>query len=127
QVLGVAVRQSLSSRNVADRGQCRCANLAHTLSNNISGGENVVRLLIEQQMKIAKVWARHVPMEVLRLHVQGKHVGKKRVQSGRNPPGRFWAQVSRRLVLYPPLAYRRSIYRQPLFAFSNHRIPTLMI
>ena len=42
----------------------------------IRNAKELVALLIEQQMKIAKVRSAHVPMEVLRLHVQDKHIGK---------------------------------------------------
>lgn len=47
-ISGVIVGKALMARNVADRTQCRLADLAHALSDNVSGGENLVGLLIEQ-------------------------------------------------------------------------------
>ena len=40
----------------------------------VSHGEYLFRLFIEQQVVIAKVQAAHVPVEILRLHIERENV-----------------------------------------------------
>jgi hypothetical protein len=65
--------------DVADRAQGYAADLAHALGEFVGGGENLLGLLVEQQMIVAEVRARHVPMEVLGLHVEGECIGQQPV------------------------------------------------
>jgi hypothetical protein len=46
----------------------------------IGGGEDLVGLLVQHQMIVAKVRARHVPVEVLGLQVERQHVRQEDVE-----------------------------------------------
>jgi hypothetical protein len=63
--------------DVADRTNRRSADLARPLGDRIRYGKDLRRLLIEEQVIITEVPPADVPMEILRLHVQGEHVGKQ--------------------------------------------------
>jgi hypothetical protein len=65
---------------VADRAQGCAADLAHPLGDCVGGGENLVGLLVHEKMMIAKMRTGYVPMKVLCLQVQRKHIGKQDVQ-----------------------------------------------
>jgi hypothetical protein len=49
----------------------------------IADFENLIGLLVEQQMIIAKVRTAHVPVEVLGLDVEHKYVRQKRIERDR--------------------------------------------
>src|SRR5690349_14850578 len=72
--LSVIVEQPLLRRDLPDRAQRRSADLAHPLGNRVGRSENLVRLLIEQQMEVAEMWPRNVPVEILGLHIKREHV-----------------------------------------------------
>src|ERR1700730_7969406 len=72
----VIVQDPLQTADVADRAQRRAADLANTLGDRVGGGKDLVALLIQQKMIVAKMRTRDVPMKVLRLQIQRKHVGE---------------------------------------------------
>ena len=69
--------EPLVSRDVADGTNRRAADLARPLSDRIRYGEDLRRLLVEQQVIVAKVAPADVPVKVLGLHVNREHVGKQ--------------------------------------------------
>src|SRR5262245_56923047 len=64
--------------------QCGATDLAHAFGDRIGGGEDLGRLLVEEQMVGAKMRAAHVPMEILGLDVEREGVGQQGVESGGN-------------------------------------------
>ena len=50
----------------------------------IGGCEYLLALLVQQQVIVAKMRARYVPVEILRLDVKGEQVGQDDRQAGRN-------------------------------------------
>src|SRR5262249_1260151 len=81
---------------VPDRAQRRAADLAHALGKLVGSGENLLGLLVEQQVVVAEMRSAHVPMEVLRLHVEREHVGQNGVDGSGNGPDRLAAEVGGR-------------------------------
>src|SRR5271165_2274242 len=65
------------SGDVADRAECRCAELARSLGNIVDHRKDLSCLLIQEQVVVAEVLRAHVPMEVLCFHVEREHVGKQ--------------------------------------------------
>ena len=79
---------------MSDRAQRRAADLAHALGDRVGNGEDLVRLLVEQQVVIAEMRPGNVPVEVLRLQVEREDVGEQHVQRGREVLGRLGAEVA---------------------------------
>src|SRR5260370_16999321 len=71
----VVVQDPLQSADVTDRAQRRPTDLPNTLGDRVGGGEDLLTLLIQQEVIVAKMGSRHVPMKVLRLQIESKHVG----------------------------------------------------
>src|SRR5258708_29238443 len=67
--LTVVVDDALQPGDVADRMQGRPADLPDTLRNRIGRREYLLTLLVQQQVIVAKMRPRYVPMEILRLDV----------------------------------------------------------
>src|SRR5262252_7686524 len=61
--VGVVVQHALQASDVADRAQRGAADLAHALGDVVGGRENLFGLLVEQEMIVAEVGARYMPME----------------------------------------------------------------
>jgi hypothetical protein len=59
----------------AHRAQGRAADLANTFGDRVSSGEDLVDVLIQQKMIVAKMRTRHMPMKVLSLVSVAKLVG----------------------------------------------------
>src|SRR6266849_7349925 len=78
----VIVEDTLEPPDLTDRAQRRAADLPYALGDRVRGGEDLVGLLVQEKMIIAEVRTRHVPMEVLRLHVEREYVGKQHVERG---------------------------------------------
>src|ERR1700738_3338949 len=68
-VIGVVIQKTLQTANVADRTQCRSADLADALSDCVCGGEDLLGMFVEQKMIVAEMWSRHMPMKVLRCQI----------------------------------------------------------
>src|SRR6266436_8178523 len=64
--------------------QGRASDLADTFGDRISSSEDLVPVLVEQKMIVAKMRTRHVPMKVLRFQIQGEHVGEQDIQRARD-------------------------------------------
>src|ERR1700722_2936024 len=64
-VLPVVVADPLKSGDVPDRTQGRAPDLSDTLGNRVGCGEYLRTLFVQQQMIIAEMRPRGVPMEIL--------------------------------------------------------------
>jgi len=65
---------------VPGRTKRRAADLSHAFGQRIGHAEDLIALIVQQQMIVAEMRTRHVPMEVLGFHVEGEHVRKERGQ-----------------------------------------------
>ena len=74
---GIVVFQRLVARDVADRTECSSAKFTRALRDLVGHGEELVGVIIQHQVVIAKVASSHVPVKVLRLHVEGEDVGEQ--------------------------------------------------
>src|SRR3954452_22067034 len=73
-VFGVIVEDALQSRYMPDGAERCAAHLPHALGQDIGRREDLVRLFVQQEVIVAKVRAAYVPVEVLRLQVEGERV-----------------------------------------------------
>ena len=64
------------ARDVADRVERGSTDFAGALGDVVGHRKNLRSVLIEEQMVVAKMRPAHVPVEVLRLHVEREHVGQ---------------------------------------------------
>src|SRR5258707_14472171 len=67
----------LEAADVADRLYCRGAEFPQARRNGVGRGQDLCRLLVEQQMVITEMRTRHVPMEVLGFEIDREHVGQQ--------------------------------------------------
>jgi len=72
----VVVGDPLNSGDVADRMQGPSADFSDALRNRIGRGKDLFALFVEKKMVVAKMRARHVPMKIFRLEIEGEHVGQ---------------------------------------------------
>ncbi len=81
-IVSIVVEDTLQPRDVADRPDGRAAELERTRSAIGSLiGVDLRRLVVEQQVIVAEVRTRDVPVEVLGLPVECGDVGQQKVQS----------------------------------------------
>jgi hypothetical protein len=95
-IFRVVVAHPLQPGNMADRSQRRPAQFPHALRDIVGRGEDLLGLLIEHQMIVAEVWTRDVPMKILRLHVERKHIGQKRIEGAGDVADGVGAETGRR-------------------------------
>ena len=62
---------------MAYRTERGATNFSRALRYRIGGGENLIRLLVEHLVVVAKVWPGDMPMKVLRLEIEREHVRKQ--------------------------------------------------
>jgi hypothetical protein len=70
----VTIMQALVTRDVADRAKGIAPEFASPLRDGIGHRKQLLTVLIEQEMVVAEMASRHVPVEVLRLHVKRESV-----------------------------------------------------
>lgn len=73
--LGVILGDSLQWGYVPDGTDRRSTNLAHTPSDIVCHSQDLVRVLVQQQVVVAKMRSNHVPVEVCGLEIKREHVG----------------------------------------------------
>src|SRR4029078_11922611 len=86
---------ALEPRDIADRAQCRTADLAHSLRNVVGDGEDLLGLLVEHQMIVAEMRATDMPMEILRLEIKREDIGKQRIKRAADVASGIVAKVGR--------------------------------
>src|SRR5258708_33280918 len=87
---------------MADRAQGGAADLADRLGDVVGGRENLLGLLVEEEMIVAEVGARYMPMEILGLQVKRKHVGEQNIERAGDLRHGVGAQVGRRIERSEP-------------------------
>src|ERR1700733_8854903 len=86
----IVVDDALETRNLPDGANGWASELPRPLGNGVRHRENLLALIVEHQMIVPEMRARHVPMEVLGFEIQRKHVGEQRYQRSRNVLNRFF-------------------------------------
>ena len=89
---GIVVRDTLKARDLPDRANGCAAEFSSSFSNGIRHGEYLVALVVEHQMIIPKMRARHMPVKILGFEVQRKRVRKKQPQRFRNVMNRIFRE-----------------------------------
>src|SRR5206468_3060519 len=84
---------ALMSRDIADGTERRRPDFTGALGNRVRHGEDLVGVLVEQQVVIAKVPPADVPVKVLRLQIKREDVGKHSAQVARYLLDRIPAQI----------------------------------
>src|SRR5215472_7959768 len=95
--LRVVVEQALQSADIADRAQRGTADLARALCDVVGHREDLLGLLVEQQMIVAEMRSRHVPVKILGLQIEREGVGEQRPKCCGNVLDRVGAELGRRL------------------------------
>ena len=78
----VVVFDAPQSCNMADRSQSGSADTTDPLGKHIRHREDLIALLIQQQMIVAKMWAADMLVKILRLEIKGKCISHQRVEAG---------------------------------------------
>jgi hypothetical protein len=65
----MVVPEALVLRNIADGAQGGPANFARTFCKVVDHRENLIGVLIKQQVVVAEMRSRHVPMKILRFKI----------------------------------------------------------
>src|SRR5574337_1433708 len=91
--------------NAVNRG---APDLADPLRQDVDGLQNRGGLLVKEQVIVAEVWTRQVPVEVLRLDVEGDRVSDQGVDRLGDGPHIIWLQIRRRGQLSRHRRRRRS-------------------
>jgi hypothetical protein len=73
--------------------------ILRALGDVVGHREDLLRLLVEQQVVIAEVWTRHVPVEVLGLQIEREGIGHQCPQRRGDVLDRIGTQFGRRLEL----------------------------
>jgi hypothetical protein len=82
--VSVIVGQPLGSADLADRANGGPANLANPFGYVVRHCEDLIGMIIEEQMVIPKVRPGHMPMKVLGLQVNHKHICEKGIKCPRD-------------------------------------------
>jgi hypothetical protein len=54
--------------------------LADTLGYRVCRGKELLRLVVQNYVIVAKVWSGHVPVKILRLQIQCENISRERVE-----------------------------------------------
>jgi hypothetical protein len=92
-VVGVVVEHALEALDMADRADGIAAELAHALGDHVGHGIDLRRLIVEQQVIVAEMRARYVPVEILGLDVKRVDVGQQDVEGAGEILGRVGAKI----------------------------------
>jgi hypothetical protein len=78
---------------MADRAQRRAADLADAFCHRIGHRQDLCGLIVEEQVIVAEMRTGHMPMEVLRLQIEGEHIGEQGCHRTGNIPGRVFRKA----------------------------------
>ena len=79
-VILVIVVDGLQLGDLPDRADRGAAELAHPFGELIGGGENSIRLLVQHQVVVVEMPAADMPVEILRLQVEGESIRQQRIE-----------------------------------------------
>ena len=127
--LRIVVEDALQAADVPDRAQRHAAELAHPLRDRVRSGEDLVGMLVEKEVIVAKMRPRHVPVKVLGLEVEREHVGKESIQRPRDVPHCIGLEVGRRVErCHPPRFCIVGIHRiHPYLVVETRKIITRIV
>src|ERR1700681_2594528 len=94
-VFSIVVHYTLKARNLSDRANGWASQLPCSLSNGVRHRENLLALIVEHQVIVPEMRARHMPMEVLGFEIQREHVTEQWHQRLRNVMNRFFRKGRR--------------------------------
>jgi hypothetical protein len=77
----VIVGNSLKTRDMSDGADRGAAKLPGPFSEVISHGKELIAMVVQQQVVVAKMRAAHVPVKVLSLEVEGKDIRNECVEA----------------------------------------------
>ncbi len=69
--------------------------ILRALGDRVGHREDLVALIVKQQVVVAEVGTAHMPVEILRLQIEGEHIGQHRVQRGSNIADGIFAESRR--------------------------------
>src|SRR6266851_8251541 len=79
-VFSIVVEKTLKARNLPDGANSCASQLPCSFSNGVRHCEKLVALIVEHQVIVPEMRARHVPMEVLCFEIQRKHIREQQYQ-----------------------------------------------
>src|SRR6267378_2042629 len=82
-VVVIVIEHALRARNITYGPQSHAADLSNTLRDRVGDGEDLISLLVEQKVIVAKMRTGHVPMEVLSLQIERERIGEDQIESTR--------------------------------------------
>jgi hypothetical protein len=77
---GVIVEKSLQTPDLPYRPDGCATDLSDPFGDVIGHREDLIAVIVEEEMKVTKMWSAHMPVEVLRLEIERKEIGKKSVE-----------------------------------------------
>src|SRR4029077_1868771 len=92
-ILGVVVQNALQAGDVADGTDGGASDLPRPCGDGVGGSEYLIALLVQQEVIVAEVRTRHVPVKILGLQVQREEIGEQLGESAGNIPGGVSRQV----------------------------------
>jgi hypothetical protein len=72
--------------------------ILRALGNVVGHGEDLIAVLVEEEVVVAKVWAAHVPVEIFGFDVKRKGIGEQPTELGGNLVDALTDEVSRDFV-----------------------------
>ena len=93
-------------RDVADRANRRAAELANTFGNHVGRRKKLISLFVQQQVIVAKMRSRNMPMEILGLQVKRKEIGEQCVEGAGNVASGLGAEAGRRFKAARAVGHR---------------------
>ena len=93
----IVVLDRLATGDVADRADRGVAGLAHAFGDRIGDAVDLRRLVVEQQVIVAEMRSRDVPVEVLGLEIEREAVRQRAVQRIRHALGVVAIEIGGRL------------------------------
>src|SRR5258708_34409053 len=84
----------MKARDLADRSKRRAADLAHPFGDRIGHGKDLAGLLVEQEVVVAEMRPADVPVEVLRLQIEGEDVRQQDIEGFAEIAGGAFAEIA---------------------------------
>src|SRR5882757_7759381 len=92
-IVGVVVEDPLQAGDLADRAQRRTSYLSTAFRYRVSHRKELIALLVEQKVIVAKIRTAHVPVKILGLRIEREHIREQCREGCGDILCRSWAQV----------------------------------